>query len=113
MKVAGGCDQNTFIRNNFIGNSFDFAAIGNMSSNRIEQNFWGDYTGYDLDKDGTGDVPYRPVKLFNYIVDQTPETIILMRSLLVEILNFSEKVSPVLTPADVSDALPRMHRYGR
>ena len=113
VKVAGGCDQNTFIRNNFIGNSFDFAAIGNMSSNRIEQNFWGDYTGYDLDKDGTGDVPYRPVKLFNYIVDQTPETIILMRSLLVEILNFSEKVSPVLTPADVSDALPRMHRYGR
>lgn len=113
VKVAGGCEKNDFIRNNFIGNSFDFAAIGNMSSNRIEQNFWGDYSGYDLDRNGIGDVPYRPIKLFNYIVDQTPETIILMRSLLVEMLNFSEKVSPVLTPAEVTDAMPNMHRFAR
>lgn len=113
VKVAGGCEKNNFIRNNFIGNSFDFAAIGNMSTNRIEQNFWGDYSGFDLDRNGIGDVPYRPIKLFNYVVDQTPETIILMRSLLVEILNFSEKVSPVLTPAEVSDAMPAMHRLTR
>ncbi len=113
VKVGGGCEKNDFIRNNFIGNSFDFAAVGNMQTNRIEENFWGDYSGYDLDKNGIGDIPYRPIKLFNYVVDQTPETIILMRSLLVEILNFSEKVSPVLTPAEVSDALPTMHRYSR
>ncbi len=113
VKVGGGCEKNDFIRNNFIGNSFDFAAVGNMQSNRIEENFWGDYSGYDLDKNGIGDIPYRPIKLFNYVVDQTPETIILMRSLLVEILNFSEKVSPVLTPAEVSDASPTMHRYSR
>lgn len=113
VKVAGGCEKNNFIGNNFIGNSFDFAAVGNMQSNQIEQNFWGDYSGYDLDKNGIGDVPYRPIKLFNYVVDQTPETIILMRSLLVEILNFSEKVSPVLTPAEVSDAAPIMHRFSR
>ncbi|MCF8237309.1 MAG: nitrous oxide reductase family maturation protein NosD [Saprospiraceae bacterium] len=113
VKVAGACEKNDFIRNNFIGNSFDFAAVGNMETNRIEENFWGDYSGYDLDKNGIGDIPYRPIKLFNYVVDQTPETIILMRSLLVEILNFSEKVSPVLTPAEVSDAMPNMHRYIR
>jgi nitrous oxidase accessory protein len=113
VKVAGGCEKNNFTGNNFIGNSFDFAAVGNMQTNQIEQNFWGDYSGYDLDRNGVGDVPYRPIKLFNYVVDQTPETIILMRSLLVEILNFSEKVSPVLTPAEVSDAAPIMHRYSR
>ena len=113
VKVAGGCEKNNFTGNNFIGNSFDFAAVGNMQANRIEQNFWGDYAGYDLDRNGIGDVPYRPIKLFNYIVDQTPETIILMRSLLVEILNFSEKVSPVLTPAEVSDTAPIMHRFSR
>lgn len=113
VKVAGGCEKNNFTGNNFIGNSFDFAAVGNMLTNQIEQNFWGDYSGYDLDRNGIGDVPYRPIKLFNYVVDQTPETIILMRSLLIEILNFSEKVSPVLTPAEVSDAAPIMHRYSR
>jgi nitrous oxidase accessory protein len=55
-------------------------------------------------------VPYRPVKLFSYIVNQTPETIVLLRSLFVDIINFSEKVSPVFTPDDLSDEKPLMKK---
>ena len=36
----------------------------------FDKNYWSNYTGYDLDKNGIGDVPYRPVKLFSYIVNQ-------------------------------------------
>ena len=61
-----------------------------------------------LTEDGVGDVPYRPVKLFNYVVNQTPETIVLLRSLIVDLINFSEKVSPVFTPKDVVDNQPVM-----
>ena len=64
IKVTGGCYENIFSYNNFIGNSFDVSYNSKMNDNRFEYNFWGDYSGYDLDRDGIGDVPYRPVKLF-------------------------------------------------
>jgi len=79
-----------------------------MNDNAFNDNYWSSYTGYDLDKDGVGDVPYRPVKLFSYIVNQTPETIVLLRRLFIDILNFSEKVSPVFTPDYLVDATPKM-----
>jgi nitrous oxidase accessory protein len=80
-----------------------------MNDNGFEGNFWSSYAGYDLDKDGVGDVPYRPVKLFSYVVNRTPETIILLRSLFIDILNFSERVSPVFTPDDLVDPYPKTH----
>ena len=83
----------------------------NLNDNLFNENYWSEYTGYDLDKDGFGDIPYRPVKLFSYIVDRTPEAIILLRSLFVSIINFSEKVSPVFTPDNLMDDKPKMLPY--
>ena len=82
-----------------------------MNDNVFRDNYWSGYTGYDLDKDEIGDVPYRPVNLFSYIVNKTPETIILMRSLFIDIIDFSEKVSPVFTPDNLLDVSPHMKRY--
>lgn len=111
IKVSGGCYENKFFKNNFIGNSFDVSYNTKMNDNSFNGNYWSDYTGYDLDKDGIGDVPYRPVKLFSYIVNKTPETIILLRSLFVDIINFSEKVSPVFTPDDLIDNQPSTRSF--
>lgn len=108
VKISGGCFTNEFKRNNFLYNSFDLSYNANMNDNLFEGNYWSEYTGYDLDKDGIGDVPFRPVKLFSYIVNRTPETIILLRSLFVDIINFSEKVSPVFTPNELADLAPKM-----
>ena len=49
---------------------------------KFKSNYWSEYTGYDLDRDGIGDVPYRPVKLFSYIANRTPETIIFAQKLI-------------------------------
>jgi len=108
LKFSGGCYKNIFKRNDFIYNAFDLSYNSQLNSNRFENNYWSDYTGYDLDKDGIGDVPYRPVKLFSYIVNQTPEALVLLRSLFVDIINFSEKVSPVFTPDNLVDKKPLM-----
>jgi nitrous oxidase accessory protein len=108
IKVRGACYTNTFEKNNFLYNSFDISYNSNLNDNKFERNFWSDYTGYDLDKNGIGDVPYRPVKLFSYIVNRTPETIILLRSLFIDIIDFSEKVSPVFTPDNLMDNNPKM-----
>lgn len=111
IKVSGGCYANNFTKNNFLGNSFDLSYNSKMNDNRFDGNFWGSYSGYDLDKDGKGDQPYRPVKLFSYIVNRTPETIVLLRSLFVDIINFSEKVSPAFTPDDLVDHSPSMKQF--
>ena len=111
VKVLGACYSNTFSRNNFLYNSFDISYNSKINDNEFENNYWSSYTGYDLDKDGIGDVPYRPVKLFSYIVNRTPETIILMRSLFIDMIDFSEKVSPVFTPDNLLDNRPQMKKF--
>lgn len=110
VKVLGACYTNTFIGNNFLYNSFDISYYSKLNDNLFEENYWSNYTGYDLDKNGIGDVPYRPVKLFSYIVNRTPETIVLLRSLFMDIIDFSEKVSPVFTPDNLLDARPLMKK---
>lgn len=110
VKVRGACYTNHFIENNFLYNSFDISYNSKINDNIFNRNFWSNYTGYDLNKDGVGDVPYRPVKLFSYIVNRTPETIILLRSLFIDIIDFSEKVSPVFTPDNLMDNSPLTKR---
>ncbi len=110
VKVKGACYTNTFSNNNFLYNSFDISYNSKLNDNVFENNYWSGYTGYDLDRNGVGDVPYRPVKLFSYIVNRTPETIVLLRSLFMDIIDFSEKVSPVFTPDKLLDANPLMKK---
>jgi nitrous oxidase accessory protein len=110
VKVHGGAYTTSFTRNNFRYNSFDVAFSGRINDNSFNGNYWSDYTGYDLNRDNVGDVPYRPVKLFSYLVNQTPEAIVLLRSTFIDLLDFSEKVSPIFTPADLIDHEPQMRR---
>lgn len=110
LKFSGGCEDNDVTENNFINNSLDLVVNTKLSSNKFHHNFWSAYTGYDLDKDKIGDVPHYPVKLFSYILDQTPEAIILMRSFFVDLINIAEKISPVFTPKDVMDNFPLMYK---
>lgn len=110
VKVRGACYTNVFTENNFLFNSFDISYNSHVNDNSFNSNYWSDYTGYDLDKDGLGDVPYRPVKLFSYVVNRTPETIVLLRSLFIDIIDFSEKVSPVFTPDNLMDEHPKTKR---
>lgn len=108
IRFIGACYGNKIIDNNFLHNALDISYKGKMNGNIFDKNFWSAYTGYDLIKDNIGDVPYRPVKLFSYVVNKTPETIVLLRSFFVDIINFSEKVSPIITPDNLKDNRPRM-----
>ncbi|MCB9247035.1 MAG: nitrous oxide reductase family maturation protein NosD [Flavobacteriales bacterium] len=110
IKITGACYENIFERNNFSSNAFDVAYNSKMNDNRFHGNYWSDYSGYDLNRDGIGDVPHRPVKLFSYVVNRTPESVVLLRSLFVDLINFSEKVSPVFTPDELVDNAPLMKR---
>ena len=108
IKIAGACYKNIFEKNDFMHNSLDLAYNTKLNDNQFINNYWSEYTGYDLDNNGVGDVPHRPVKLFSYVVNKTPEALVLLRSLFVDIINFSEKVSPVFTPDNLLDNQPLM-----
>jgi nitrous oxidase accessory protein len=61
-----------------------------------------------MNKDGTGDVPYHPVSLYSMIVEQNPNTLILLRSFIVSLLDKAERVLPSLTPESLIDDNPMM-----
>lgn len=111
LRILGNCMNNQFTKNDFLHNSFDVTTNANKDYNDFNGNYWQDYTGYDLDRDGIGDVPFRPVKLFTYIIAKSPTSIILMRSTFIDLLNLAEKVTPVLTPENLIDNKPSMQSF--
>ncbi|HCM76674.1 MAG TPA: nitrous oxide reductase family maturation protein NosD [Cytophagales bacterium] len=111
IKLQASCDDNLFEKNNFIANSFDMGTNGSMTLNTINSNYWDKYGGYDLDKDGVGDVPFHPVSLYSMIVEKMPTSVMLWRSFLVFLLDRAEKVIPVVTPENLKDDAPVMKSY--
>jgi nitrous oxidase accessory protein len=108
MKIQASCSDNTITRNNFKGNTFDVATNGSLVLSRFSNNYWDKYEGYDLNRDGTGDVPYRPVSMYSMIAEKNPTTMMLFRSFIVSLLDKTEKVIPGMTPEDLRDDSPSM-----
>ncbi len=108
MNIFSSCIDNEIAYNNFISNTFDLTTNGTRNNNNYHDNYWDQYAGYDLDKDGIGDVPFRPVRLFSYLIGRVPESIILLRSFFIDMINIAEKVAPTLTPQSLMDERPKM-----
>ncbi|MBV6478309.1 MAG: putative ABC transporter binding protein NosD [Ignavibacteria bacterium] len=111
MKILGNSLNNTIISNNFEGNTFDVSSNSTRNENVYQWNYWDKYEGYDMNKDDIGDVSYRPVSLYSMLIEKIPESIILLRSLITDILDVTEKVLPVFIPETLVDNSPRMIKY--
>lgn len=111
IKLQASCDDNMFSENNFQSNTFDMVTNGTMVLNTIRYNYWDKYLGYDLNRDGTGDVPFRPVNLYAMIVERIPTAVLLWRSFLVFLLDRAERIMPAVTPENLKDDFPRMKPY--
>jgi nitrous oxidase accessory protein len=108
IKIMASSSDNDFFRNRFSGNTFDVATNSRSNTSRFNENFWDTYEGYDLDRDGYGDVPFRPVRLFALLVERYQPALVLMRSAFVDLLDVAERILPVLTPETLVDAHPLM-----
>ena len=102
------CLNDTVKNNDFIDNSFQIATNSRQSNSTFFENYWSSYRGYDLDRDGFGEEPFRPVSLYGLLVESEPATLVLIRSLLIDVLNLAERVVPTLTPEALVDNRPRM-----
>jgi nitrous oxidase accessory protein len=111
LKIQASCNDNTITGNNFIGNSFDVATNGSLVLNTFNNNYWDKYEGYDLNRDGVGDVPYRPVSVYAMIAERNPVTMMLFRSFITGLLDKAEKTIPGFIPENLKDDRPKMKAF--
>jgi len=111
IDMKGNCLDNRVERNNFLANTFEVVTNTKHNRNFYGQNYWSGYRGYDLNRDGVGDVPYRPVNLFSKITKEIPSATIMLHSFFVNLLEVGEKIFPQLIPAELVDEQPQMQPY--
>ena len=108
IKLDANTQTGRVAANDFVGNTFDVATNGSSTDTVLEGNYWDAYRGYDLKRDGYGDVPFRPVRLFSVLVERNSPALILLRSTFVALLDAAERVIPALTPDALADTRPAM-----
>lgn len=70
MRLISASTNDTIVHNNFLGNTFDMTTNVSYNRNNVNGNYWDKYEGYDLNKDGYGDVPFHPLSLFSMLAEQ-------------------------------------------
>lgn len=110
VKVDASTLDGRFEHNDFLGNSFDVTSNSRTPTTTFAGNYWDAYRGYDLDRNGVGDVPHRPVRLFALLVEHHQPALILMRSPFADLLDGAERMIPSLTPETLVDSTPAMRR---
>ncbi|MFZ1689283.1 MAG: NosD domain-containing protein, partial [Flavobacteriales bacterium] len=108
VRLFANSTDAVFENNTFTGNTFDVTTNGDLVLSVLKHNYWDRYRGYDLDRDGHGDVPYRPFGLFALVTERMPYAMVLSRSLMVQLLDESERLLPSLTPKSLEDLSPLM-----
>lgn len=108
MRMQASCNGNSINSNNFMANTFDVATNGSLVLNTLTGNYWDKYAGYDLDRNGIGDVPYHPISLYSMLTEQVPEAMMLLHSFMVTLLDNVEKIIPTITPENFVDERPVM-----
>jgi nitrous oxidase accessory protein len=108
VRLLASASDNRFERNVFRANAFDVTTNSRSTNSSFRENWWDRYRGYDLNRDGRGDVPFRPVRLFGLVVEQNNPSLLLLRSPLVDLLDTAERLLPMLTPETLVDSLPMM-----
>ncbi|MCP4898142.1 MAG: nitrous oxide reductase family maturation protein NosD [bacterium] len=112
VQLNGGCEKNKFLHNNFINNLsellLDVSDRETQWADREAGNYWSRYRGYDLDRDGVGDIPFSIQNVFQVLESQVPEVRFYLLSPAAELLRAAEEVLPILRLGDAEDPLPLM-----
>ena len=110
LRSLASAQDNRYERNTFELNAFDVTTNSRQSVSTFRGNYWDRYRGYDLDRNGVGDVPHLPVRLFSLVVEQSPASALLLRSILVDLMDLAERAFPALTASDSRDEAPLLVR---
>ena len=92
--------DNLFTHNQFVDNLTQVVVSGGGTANNNlwKGNYWSDYTGFDLNRDGIGDQPY---ELYNYadrLWQDVPYAQFFKGSPILEVLDFLQRLAPFSPP---------------
>ncbi len=104
--------HNSFTQNNFIDNLNPLTIVGRKTESNWsfegKGNFWSSYSGYDLDKDGIGDVAMKIENVFSYLEGKNSNVRLYLYSPASQALAVSAKAFPILDVSGERDEFPLM-----
>lgn len=104
-------ERNRFADNVFAGNGAQVAVDGGGDARRVEWlgNHFDDYEGYDLDRDGRGDVPYELRSIAGELALTHPQVALFSGSPALALVETAGRLVPLHPPAIILvDPSPRM-----
>jgi nitrous oxidase accessory protein len=111
VSFQGIAERNRFAGNRFADNDVQVRIEGGGNARAAEWrgNDWGDYTGYDLDRDGVGDLPYELRSLSGDLETRNPQLGLFRGSPAMWLVEIVGHVVPLFRPETVLvDPQPRV-----
>ena len=110
IHLTAGSGNNKVDGNDFINNAeqIKYVAARDVEWGRTEGNYWGNYSGWDQNGDGVGDVAYEANDVVDRLNWQYPLIKLLMSSPSIQTLRFVARQFPVLRAPSIVDKHPRM-----
>jgi nitrous oxidase accessory protein len=96
--------RNFFSHNSFVdnGEQVGLTSGGDFTGNGFtvdgQGNYWSDYTGYDADGDGRGDLPYVSKSLFENMMDNHPQLRLFQLSPAQQAIDLAAQAFPIFQP---------------
>jgi nitrous oxidase accessory protein len=104
LLFAPSVKRNHFSKNSFIDNAEQVGLTtggtfgGNSFTVNGRGNFWSDYTGYDANSDGLGDLPYVSISLFENMMDKNPVLRLFQLSPAQQAIELAARAFPIFQP---------------
>ena len=110
IHLTAGSGNNQVDGNDFISNQeqIKYVAARDVEWGRSQGNYWSNYSGWDQDADGIGDMAYEANDVVDRLNWQYPLLKLLLTSPSIQTLRFVARQFPVLRAPSIVDKQPRM-----
>lgn len=111
MHLSAGSSNNKIDGNDFIDNQeqVKFVAARDVEWGRTQGNYWSNYSGWDQNGDGIGDIAYEANDVVDRLNWQYPLVKLLLSSPSIQTLRFVARQFPILRAPSIVEKHPRMH----